>query len=180
MKLFTTKATLVAAITEISVTGKKLDEMIWVAAVSVLAHVEKHGDVTIAQTLVDAMPKGSRVNALLAYLEEFGKVAWDSAEKKLTFVKTNKTNIDGAMAVSWTEFKPEPPYQSMTLEGAVAALIKKAQDRADAGDDRDNINLERLAAVSKLVNDWAKCDALNAEDSRMSDPLDAKIVTLAA
>ena len=179
MKLFTTKATLVAAITDISVTGKKLDGMIWVAAVSVMAHVEKHGDITLAQSLVDAMPKGSRVNALLAYLENFSKLAWDAADKKLVFSKDRKTDIEGAMAVSWVEFKPEPPYQSMTLEGAVAALIKKALERAEAGDDRDHIDLDRLASVSKLVNDWALCDKMNAPDSRFSDPLEKPITTLA-
>ena len=178
MKLFTTKATLVAAIEDIRVTGKKLDGMIWVAAVSVIAHVEKHGDVTVAQTLVDAMPKGSRVNALLAYLEEFGKMAWDAADKKLVYAKTKASNVQGAMGISWVEFKPEPPYQSMTLETAVAALIKKAQDRAALGDDRDHIDMDRLASMSKLVSDWALCDELNATPA--ADPIAAEVVTLAA
>lgn len=177
MKLFTTKASIVAAIEDIRVTGKKLDGMIWVAAVSVLGHVDKHGDITLAQTLIDAMPKGSRVNALLAYMEEFGKVQWNSAEKKLEFAKTRETNLVGAQAISWVEFKPEPPYQSMTLEGAVMALIKKAQDRAEQGDDRDSIDLDRLATLSKIASDWASCDELNAQEA---DALDAPIVTLAA
>lgn len=178
MKLFTTKATLVAAIEDIRVTGKKLDSMIWVAAVSVIAHIEKHGDITLAQTLVDAMPKGSRVNALLAYLEEFGKLSWDAAEKKLAYAKTKTSNVEGAMAISWVEFKPEPPYQAMTLESAVAALIKKAQDRADLGDERDHIDMDRLAAMSKMVSDWALCDEMNAASA--VDPIAADVVTLAA
>jgi hypothetical protein len=166
MILLTTKTAILAAISDISVTGKKLDQMIWVAAVSVTAHAEKHGDVTLANTLVEAMPKGSRVNALLGFLEAFGKFTYDEENKKLGFDKSKTTDIDGAQAQSWTAFKPEPPYQGMNLEMALAALIKKANDRVDSDNEADDIDSGRLSVLAKLLNDW---DAETATDALIAE-----------
>jgi hypothetical protein len=154
MILLTTKTAILAAISDISVTGKKLDQMIWVAAVSVTAHAEKHGDVTLANTLVEAMPKGSRVNALLGFLEAFGKFTYDEENKKLGFDKSKTTDIDGAQAQSWTAFKPEPPYQGMNLEVALAALIKKANDRIDSDNEADDIDSDRLQELAAIMAVW--------------------------
>lgn len=172
MILLTTKTAILAAISDISVTGKKLDQMIWVAAVSVTAHADKHGDVTLANTLVDAMPKGSRVNALLGFLEAFGKFTYDEENKKLGFDKTKTTDIEGAQAQSWTAFKPEPPYQGMTLEVALAALIKKANDRIGNDNAADDINSERLAVLSTLAANWEQgieIDMESAQDDEVDE-----------
>ena len=160
MKLFTNKVDIVAAIEDISATGKKLDGMIWVAAASVIQHTDKHGDVTLAQTLVEAMPKGSRVNALTGYLEAFGKITYDSLAKELKFTKGKNTNMAGAMAKSWVEFKPEPPYHAMTIEAALKSLVGKAETRVIEADIRDDINQERLATLAAMVSSWEATDEL--------------------
>ncbi len=163
MTIMTTKTAIIAAIEEIRTTGKKLDQMIWVAAVSVIAHNDKHGDITLTNTLIEAMPKGSRVNALLAYLEFFGKMSWDAEAKAMKHDKNQGSDIVGAQSTSWVEFKPEPVYQAMTIEGAVASLIKKANERVILGDERDNINALRLDALANLMNGWEMADAHNAK-----------------
>jgi hypothetical protein len=154
MKIITSKAAIVTAIESIRTRGKKLDNDIWVAAVSVTAHAEAHGDVTLANTLIDAMPKGSRVNALLAYLECFGKFSFDDEKKVLVFDKSKKTDLEGAMVASWVEFKPEPPYKGLDLNIAILALIKKATDRLDSDNESDVIQQEQLTALSALAESF--------------------------
>jgi hypothetical protein len=184
MKLFTTKAQLVAAIEDIRSTGKKFDNMVHVAGVSVLAEIEKSGNTTMAVSLLDAMPKGSRSNALIGFMEKFGKVRFDADTKKLVFAKTKETDIAGAMETSWVEFKPEPPYHAMTVEGALASLINKANKRAAEGDERDDINAGRLATLADIVAAWAETDTMLANTlaaekaASEDDPLAQAPVTL--
>ena len=148
MKLFTTQADIVTAIESIRTTGKKLDQMIQVAACSIIAHVDKHGDITLINTLVDAMPKGSRVNALRDFITNFSKGTYDEATKVFKFDKTKKTDQAGAEAIMWTEFAPEKPYVAFDLSVLLAGLLKKA-DKAlkDAPHEVDAVLLAKLASV---------------------------------
>lgn len=161
MKLFTTSATIVAAIEDIRATGKKLDNMIQVAACSVIQHVEKHGDITLVNTLIDAMPNGSRVNALRDFIATFGKVSYDDAAKAFTFDKAKKTDLAGAQAIMWTEFKPEQAYVAFDLQALLASVLKKA-DKA-LSDAPQEVDLELLAALRSVVETPVEVDALNAE-----------------
>ena len=152
MKIITSKAAIVTAIESIRTRGKKLDNDIWIAAVSVTAHADAHGDVTLANTLVDAMPKGSRVNALLAYLECFGKFSYDDEKKELCFDKSKKTDLEGAQVASWVEFKPEPAYKGLDLNVAILDLIKKAVERSKDGvDGVDNVDAAQLAKLQTIA-----------------------------
>jgi len=150
MKLFTSKTALIAAIEDIRTTGKKLDQMIQVAACSVIQHVDKHGDITLLNTLVDAMPKGSRVNALRDFLMTFGKVAYDEAEKAFKYDRNAKTDLAGAKAIMWTEFKPEQPYVAFDLSALIDSVLKKADNALKDASEAQNVDLELLAKVRAL------------------------------
>ena len=150
MKLFTTSATIVAAIEDIRVTGKKLDNMIQVAACSVIQHVEKHGDITLVNTLIEAMPNGSRVNALRDFIATFSKAEYDEATKAFKFNKEKKTDLAGAQAIMWTEFKPEQPYVAFDLQALLSSLLKKA-DKA-LSDAPQEVDLELLAALRSVTD----------------------------
>ena len=139
MKLMKLTAEINKAIESIAKRGAKLDGDIQVAAVSVIAHLDEHGDFTLAERLVHAMPKGSRKLALVEFLLAFGKVRLldkENAEDKdritaggvFGFAKDKTTNVDGAMEKAWYEFKPEAPVlESFDVQAAVAALIKKVE-----------------------------------------------------
>lgn len=152
MKIITSKTALVTAIESIRTRGKKLDNDIWIAAVSVIGHVGEHGDVTLARTLVDAMPKGSRVNALLAFMETFGKLTFNTDTKELDYDKTKTTELESAQETSWVEFKPEVPYQGLDLNKAILALIKKAVERSEDGvDGVDKVDAKQLASLQAIA-----------------------------
>lgn len=150
MKLFTKSDDIKAAIEDIRTTGKKLDNMIQVAAVSVIAHIEKHGDITLLNTLVDAMPKGSRVNALRDFLLTFGKVAYSEEQRAFVYDRAAESDVQGAMAIMWTEFKPEPAYEAFDLKGLLASVLKKAET-ALGNEHRDEVDLELVGGLRMLV-----------------------------
>lgn len=128
MQLIKDKAQLKAAIKSISTRGAKLDNDIWIAATSAMAHDDKHGDVTIINELVAAMPKGSRVNALNAFITAHGKVTYNEEDKCFEHDKTGNFDLEGAQAKSWVEYKPETPYRPIDALALIKAMAIKVQD----------------------------------------------------
>lgn len=167
MKLFTTQADIVTAIESIRTTGKKLDLMIQTAACSIIAHVEKHGDITLINTLVDAMPNGSRVNALRDYMTNFSKGTYDDESKAFKFDKTKTTNQAGAEAIMWTEFSPEKPYVAFDLNALLAGLLKKA-DKA-LKDAPHEVDAELLAKLASVLEDTPTVEADPLVNPKVSD-----------
>lgn len=129
-KLLLGVAAINKAIASIHTRGKRLDNDIQLAALSVINHVEEHRDVTVVNTLIDAMPKGSRVNALREFILQHGKVAYNEETKDFSFNRDAETDLEGAAAIMWTEFKPEAPFVPLDLMGSLTKLLKKADKEA--------------------------------------------------
>lgn len=145
MKILTTVADIQKAIASIAKRGKQLDMDIHVAGVSCLRHASECGDTTVLDSLVNAMPKGSRKQAFCEWALAFGQVRMldRSVKKDAEAIKQGRMfaldrertyDEEGAIARSWTEFKPEPDLlTTFDLGGAVAALTKKYQKAANNG-----------------------------------------------
>lgn len=126
MKLIKGKEAIDAAIKSIQTRGKKLDRDIWVAAVSAIAHHSEHGDYDRINMLIDAMPKGSRVNALREFFTVYSGCDYDSEAKCFKHTKGKAADVDGAMEKSWTEFKPEPGYTPFDAMKEIEKMLKRA------------------------------------------------------
>jgi|TARA_R110002153_G_C13184805_1_gene485445 hypothetical protein len=152
MELFTSKALIVSAIASIQTSGAKLDNDIWIAAVSAMSHHAKHGNPHLINDLVSAMPKGSRVNALRDYILAHGKVKFNEKEKVFTHDKEGSFDLDGAIAISWVEFKPEPEYKPIDVLKLVKALAKKVSEAKEENGDKcsDEQALAVMALATKL------------------------------
>ena len=150
MKLLKGTDAIQKAIASILTRGKKLDRDIHVAGVSCLQHIEEHGDVTLLNRLVGAMPKGSRVNALREWAGCYGRVKFNNETHCFDYcLKRAVTLLDEAIETSWIEFKPEPQYKTLNLSDELTKLIKKAYDRADTAKDKgDTIDLDMLKRVA--------------------------------
>ncbi|CEF89264.1 hypothetical protein VC53_gp03 [Pseudomonas phage vB_PaeP_PAO1_Ab05] len=128
---FVGKAAITNAIEAIRVRGKELDEAIQLTGLSILNHVDLHGDVTVVKALYEAMPKGSRRNALVEWLTMFGKVQVNTdkkTNKEHPFLhnKFGKTDLVGATDQPWYGFKPEKSLdQEFNLAAALAAVRKQ-------------------------------------------------------
>lgn len=134
------------AIANIKINGKALDASIQEVGLAVLAHASEYGDSTLADALVNAMPKGSRRLALVEWLLAFGqmrKLNKDEPAEALRIGKgalfcmdrTRKLDIQSAEAKLWhTMGKPEAhPLTAFDAQSAVRSLLKRLNDAAAKG-----------------------------------------------
>lgn len=126
------------AIAGITKRGAKLDADIQHCALSILAHVDQHGNITLVNQLYLGMPKGSRKAALTEWLLKFGKVQANTGDDKKTvpflFDKTRTTNLDGAIESPWYDFKPDPvPDVSFDYYAMLMAVMAKGEKAASKG-----------------------------------------------
>jgi hypothetical protein len=123
MDLIKDLASINKAIKSIANRGAKLDTDIQLAGLSVLAHIDQHGNVEVASKLFDALPKGARRNALAQWLITFGKLrVLDSRDKAdqpalkaglhFGYHKDRNTDLTGAAEKPWHQFKQEKSVQA--------------------------------------------------------------------
>lgn len=148
MKLIEGTKAIDTAIKSIASRGKTLERDIHVAAVSTLNHAELHGDVTLAQRLVEAVPSLARKNALRDWFLAFGKFSYDEKNKTLAYNKAGVTLLDEAIATPFWDFKPEAPYVPFDMNAAIQKLIQRAEKAVSNG---DNVPSETLDALRKLT-----------------------------
>lgn len=162
-KLMTDAATIQKAINSIKNRGAKLDADIQLCGLSVLTHAAKHGDSTLADQLVNAMPKGGRKLALVEWMLAFGtmrkldpKTEREAIQAGRLFAhdKSRKLDAEGAAAKPWTEFKKEPdPLTAFDAGAAVASVLsrlKKASDAHITIQNRETALAEARALVAAL------------------------------
>ena len=109
--------------------GAKLDALIQEVALGCIEHAAEHGDVRPANQLWEAMPNGSRRNALGLYLVQFGAMrvntGKDKEQARFKFKKDTVTDLTAAARVMWYSFKPEKDLaEEFNLSGKLQSLLK--------------------------------------------------------
>ena len=109
--------------------GAKLDALIQDVAIGCIEHAAEHGDVRPANQLWEAMPNGSRRNALGMYLCQYGAIrvntCKDEDQARFKFHKDFETDVAAARAVMWYSFKPEKDLaEEFNLSGKLQSLLK--------------------------------------------------------
>lgn len=167
MTAFMNAAEINKAIASIATRGKKLDADIQTAGLSILNHANEHGDSTLADKLVQALPKGSRKLALVEWMLAFGKLrlldkanpedaARIAAGAFFAYDKAKRTDLESAGAKPWFDFKPEAPVlTAFDAQAAVQGVLAKLSKAVAGGLEIEN-RAHALEAAQKLV------DALSA------------------
>lgn len=146
-KTVTTKATFKpmdvaacnVAIASIAKRGAKLDADIQTVGLNILNHVAEHREVSLVLKLYNAMPKGSRRNALADWFQRFGQVTVNTdkasaKERPFLFAKDKTTDVQGAIATAWYECKPEKELaDEFNFAAQLAALLKRAESAREHG-----------------------------------------------
>ena len=109
--------------------GARLDNLIQEAALGCIEHAAEHGDVRPANQLWDAMPNGSRRNALGMYLVEYGAIrintGKDKEQARFKYKKDFETDLAAARAVMWYSLKLEKDLaEEFNLSGKLQSLLK--------------------------------------------------------
>lgn len=150
-KLITDAKAIGSLISEIGKSGKKLDKDIQLASVSIIAHVEAHGNVTLANRLITNMPKGSRVNAIISHLTVNGKMKWDDKAKKIVYSKTKKTDLQNAIDKPWWTEKPEAPFKPEVFD--IAKILQGKFNKANDDSQREGLTAEQKTVIAKSISD---------------------------
>lgn len=150
------KEAIEAAIKSIAGRGKKLDNDIQRAALSAIHHHHENGDYDLINSLVAAMPKGSRVNALREFIDAYGGVSYNAESKAFEHNKAKRdaalyaVEIESGEMKHWTEFKPEPEYKPIDFPAQLARLLKQAEERMGT-DKGDNIPADLVKKVRTAI-----------------------------
>ncbi len=164
MKLYHETAAFDAALKSIVTCGKKLDNSIHRFAVSAALHTAVNGNPHWINELIANMPAGSRVNALREWFTNFGPVSYSEKTKLFVTDKEHAASmvseiaegavlpidLEAGLLQPWTEFKPDPEYQTMDFAKVIKIAVVKAQERLTA-DKGDTIDPVLLAKVQELV-----------------------------
>lgn len=136
---FMAKAEIEKAIASVANRGKKLDADIQKAGLSILNHIQANGEVSLANKLWHALPKGARRNALVEWFLKYGKISVNTNKEQakefpLVFRKDGKTDISGAQAQPWYDCKPEKaPIEEFDFSAALARMIKQIKAATEQG-----------------------------------------------
>lgn len=133
------------AIANIKMNGKAIDAAIQEVGCSVLQHAAAHGDTTLADKLVQALPAGSRKKALVEWMLAFGQMRLldkanpDEALRigKGAIFKHDSTRtlaLELAMQKEWYKFKPEGSVMdSFDAQAAVKSVLTRLTNAASKG-----------------------------------------------
>lgn len=145
-------AAIAKVIASIQKRGQSLQNDIHRAAVSVLAHTEAHGDITLANRLLDALPGMARKNALADWFVAFGKFTANKDDKNgmLAYNGEAVTMIAEATKLPFWEFKKEQAWVPFDFDKAVSKLLKQAATARTKG--QENLPEERIASLRALLS----------------------------
>ncbi len=160
MQIIKAPADIKKAITSIANRGAKLDGDIHKAGVSVLAHASEHGDTTLADSLVHAMPKGGRRLALVEWMLAHSQLAKldpktdkeaIAAGRIFKLDRTRTLDIEGAIEASWVEFKKEAAvHTAFDAQAAVKSVLARLKAANAKGLTVEN-KAQALAEAQALV-----------------------------
>jgi hypothetical protein len=129
----------------------KLQNDVHQAAVSSLAHAVNHGDVTLLNRLLMALPASARRNALAAWAIKFGPFIANTdkttkSEAPLMHMKRDDSDIQGAIAQPYWELKAsEDGDKELDIVKSFDSLLKRVKALHDAAPDGEQ--KAKLAAM---------------------------------
>lgn len=177
-------------IANIGRSGVRLVAAVQVAAVQVIAHAVSHGDITLAQSLVESVPKHFKAT-LVAFLENYGPFKWDKDSKKLTFYRDNEQLRAASIRVPegtltqeyvdalprWEgQIKASEPKSVYDVQEEASKFIDRMRKLASKGADvRNKALLQQLQAVyNRYV---AQLDETNiTPDGSVLDPVHGEVI----
>lgn len=123
---------LMAAIGLIGRNSAKVQATIQFAAVQCIAQSIVHRNATPAKELVNNLPRGMRVDSLIAFLEKFGNLAYSKVDNEVKFFDV--AELTGLPALEWTNaYSNEVKDFDWTKGTKPATIVSKYDFEEDFG-----------------------------------------------
>lgn len=159
------KALILKNIGAIGKAATKLTKQVQETATQCAIHAVRHGDVTLADQLVDALGKGMRRASLRAWFEKHTCVyipkgkqtfALDKERAKALRGETDEALTEKFMSLPWEEAKPEAPVVSvLDVSAAADKFLERIQKQANEA----GMEVRNRALLDILVAATAKFHA---------------------
>lgn len=155
------KATILKNIGAIGRASKKLTDQVQDTAVACAIHAVKHGDITLAIQLVDALGKGLRRASLAAWFERQGPfkiekqtLTFNAAKAKTLRDLKDEELTEVLNALKWEEAKKEEPVVSeIDVEEAFDRFMNRlSKQLKEATCEIKNADL--LKALNSAASQW--------------------------
>lgn len=149
-----------AAIKSITTRGAKLQADIHTCAVSALAHFAQHGDSTLLNRLIVALPKSARTNALVAWALHFGQLVQNDDKSTRVAQPVVKSSVpkafdlEACQVTPFWAFKAQEGTPTWSFDTYSASLIKSLDTAiSKATDDAHKAKLQgaKLALAGGAV-----------------------------
>ena len=147
-------AKLNALIDSIAKRGQRLDNDIHKAGVNCIYHIDQHGDITLAEKLIESMPKSSRKKALVLWFMDNSKLSYNEEEKKYVYDKAKKTFLERAIEKPfWDHSQEVKPVSPIDLDKRLESLIKQAEKALEdeQAKSKSNVDLDKLQKLKELI-----------------------------
>jgi hypothetical protein len=140
--------------------AKNVQDEIHVISVSCLAHARDHGDVRPFTQLLNALPNGQRVRALVTWARHFSskKLNIKQDTQKLWVVEIQSERVpedfkvDEAMGTTFADFTVEKDPESVTVESLIRNLSRTANnDEMHKDGKTPKVSPEARAVAASLV-----------------------------
>jgi hypothetical protein len=166
------KAQVLKNIGSIGRASAKLTKDIQATAVGCVEHAVKHGDVTLADQLVDALGKGLRKASLRAWFEKNAPMFIAKGKDKFSFDPTRKgtwdqDREDTLLALPWEEAKPEEKIVSIF---DVSESFDKFMKRVESMSKDAQVTLRNREMIDFLVHASATYHDAIANKARIDTP----------
>lgn len=166
------KAQVLKNIGSIGRASAKLTKDIQATAVGCVEHAVKHGDVTLADQLVDALGKGLRKASLRAWFEKNAPMFIAKGKDKFSFDPTRKgtwdqEREDTLLALPWEEAKPEEKIVSVF---DVSESFDKFMKRVESMSKDAQVTLRNREMIDFLVHASATYHDAIANKARLDTP----------
>ena len=146
-------------ISQIKRLGKLTNGAIQRAAVFSVFQSIEHRNATPADTLLKAMPQGTRRQSLVEYFEKYGNLAYLATEKKMAFFDVaemtgkpaQEYDEDRLLAAKWFSMSPEPDITSAwDVREQLDKLLTRLEKAVD-NDTREVLNKDLIRKVRHMM-----------------------------
>lgn len=134
---------------------RKTDKDLQKLAIAAIGYSIVHGDVQPANRLIDAMQGSLRKDAMVAYLERHGNMAYMTGDKKFAhFADAGQVWDDDyaeelADGMMWHEAKKAAEPKSIyDVDAAVEKVLKQIDNAIKGGKDVKNVGLREYLALA--------------------------------
>lgn len=125
-------------------------------AMLIAHHITEHGDVTIADTLCNVMPKGTSANSLRSWFEIHGGCTYNNEKKAFGKRKDFAFDPAAADAEPWYDLHKEVEYKSIDssklLQGILDRMKNALADEERQGKVSDKINPDHIFALEAILD----------------------------